>query len=474
MAAHAVHWHEGMFLRPHHYQAAQRYFADLGRRNHKWDHHYDWGLHALDLDLEALANQRLVIHSLEARLRDGTAVAVPADGNLPEQDLRGPLRDSQGKPLLVYLAVPAFQSGQRNTSSPRTADFRYYLEPADLEDENSGANQQNITFRLLNVQLLIGNQDQAGYEVLPIARIQRSATAEGTPELDASFIPPLLACDAWRPLGEGYLQAVFERLVKKCDWLIERIEAQGVTFERQAPGDALLLKQVQQLNEARLVMEMLASTAGVHPLQAYLELSRILGKLAIFGASRRAPDLPRYDHDDLGTCFAELKRHLDALLDLVVEPEYKERDFVGAGLRMQVSLEPAWLGPAWQLYIGVKSLLEPDECVSLLTRPGRLDMKVGSAEHVESLFRQGAKGLRFVPSPTPPLALPRGLVYFQVIPDPKDPEWVNVQRTLSLALRLNENLIVGSIQNHRRLTIKSGVKNVTMQFSLFALPERKT
>jgi len=42
-----------------------------------------------------------------------------------------------------------------------------------------------------------------------------------------------------------------------------------------------------------------------------------------------------------------VKAYLDDLLDLVVEPAYKERPFVGAGLRMQVSLEPAWVEPGW-------------------------------------------------------------------------------------------------------------------------------
>ena len=47
------------------------------------------------------------------------------------------------------------------------------------------------------------------------------------------------------------------------------------------------------------------------------------------------------------------------------------------------------------------------------------------------------------------------------------------KKSLTLALRLNENLIIGSIQNQRRLTIRSGGRNVTMQFSLFVLAPKK-
>ena len=37
---------------------------------------------------------------------------------------------------------------------------------------------QPIPMRIMNLQILVGDQDQAGYEVLPIARIEKSAEAE--------------------------------------------------------------------------------------------------------------------------------------------------------------------------------------------------------------------------------------------------------------------------------------------------------
>jgi type VI secretion system protein ImpJ len=142
---------------------------------------------------------------------------------------------------------------------------------------------------------------------------------------------------------------------------------------------------------------------------------------------------------------------------------------------MQVGLEPSWLEPNWQMYIGVHSTLEPLQCVTLLTKAGQLDMKLGSSDRVDDLFRQGAAGLRFVHETLPPQGLPKvtGQVYFQVVPEPKNPEWANVRKSLSLALRVNENLIVGSIQNQPRLTIKAGGGTVTMQFSLYVLPQKK-
>ena len=44
--------------------------------------------------------------------------------------------------------------------------------------------------------------------------------------------------------------------------------SQGITFDRLAPGDALVLKQLQQLNEAISVLSVMLSAPGVHPLSA--------------------------------------------------------------------------------------------------------------------------------------------------------------------------------------------------------------
>src|SRR5436853_433706 len=101
MTTRAVHWHEGMFLRPQHFQTAQRHWLHLANRSEKWDLQYNWGLRAIDLDLDALSNYRFVVRSLEARLRDGTLVAVPEDGILPAIDLRGAFET--GNRVMVYL-----------------------------------------------------------------------------------------------------------------------------------------------------------------------------------------------------------------------------------------------------------------------------------------------------------------------------------------------------------------------------------
>ncbi len=465
-----VHWHEGMFLRPQHFQASSRYRLQQSVRNEQWSVHYGWGLRSLDLDEGALANQRLTVRSLKARLRDGTLVSAPEDTTLSDVDLKGAF--TLGRAVTVYLAVPVMQLTRANIAqAEHPAVARYVVDTTEIEDENTGQNPQAVEIRRLNLKLLLDTQDHGGYEVLPIARITRADRPEAIPQLETSYIPPLMACDAWKPLSAGVLEQVYDRLGKKIELLSGQAVSRGITFDSQGQGDRLIFEQLRVMSEAYAVLGVKCFAQGVHPLTAYLELCRLVGQLSIFGAQRRPPDLPRYDHDDLGNCFWKAKQHIDALLDVVVEPQYKERSFIGAGLRMQVALEPTWLEPGCRIFVGVQSTLAPERCEQLLT--SGLDMKIGSSENVDEIFRRGRAGLRFSSVSRPPRALPSlpGLVYFQVDRQSESEEWSTVQRSLAIAIRLNENLIVSDIQGQRTLTIKVDGQAATMQFTLYVVSQ---
>lgn len=467
MATRRVHWHEGMFLRPHHFQLQSQFDLAQEFLAAKWDVHFFWGLRSIELDRAALANYRLVVRSLEARLRDGTLVRVPEDGALPSLDLKPAFaRDSR---VTISLALPSVRLGQANIGD----HARFRVDALALEDENVGGAEQTIAVRLLNLRLLLSTDDAAGYETLPIARVMKAPTPEATPELDETYIPPILACDAWPPVSSQIVEALLDRIGRKIDILAGQITTRSIAIDSQAPGDALIIRQLAELNEAYSVLGLLAHLPGVAPRHLFLELCRLLGKLSIFGPARRPPPSPRYDHDDLGAGFFALKRQIDDLLNVFVEPEYKIRAFVGAGMRMEVALEPAWVTTGWQLFIGVESPLDADAVIRLLTRPGQLDVKIGSGERVDTIFRMGQAGLRFLPVNRPPRVLPakQGLYYFQVNRDAQELEWQNVQRSLTLAIRLNENLILGNIQGQEVLTIQSGGETTTLRFSLYVAPQ---
>jgi type VI secretion system protein ImpJ len=476
-----------MYLLPHHTQAAERFGLQYLYRSHKWDLHYNWGLRTLDFDREALSNYRFVVRSLTARLRDGTLIAMPEDGSLEALDLKPAFERANA--VTVLLALPQLQTAKPNVppdgipetgadgaarpAAEAAADTRFLIDRQDLEDENTGDNPQTVHVRLLNLKLLLGAGDHAGYEVLPIARIMKQGTAEALPELDLTYIPPVLACDAWPPLSAGIMEAVYDRLGKKINSLAQQVINRNISFDSRQRGATMRLAQLDVINEAYALLNVVAFAAGVHPLVAYLELCRVVGQLAIFGEARRTPELPRYDHDDLGGCFYRVRQYFDQLLNEMPVDSYEERPFIGQDLRMQVQLEPKWLETKWQMFVGVQSPLSAEECVRLLTRSENLDMKIGSVLRVDEIYSRGERGLRFSHAPQPPQSLPTepGLLYFQVNRGAQEQEWQNVQKSHTLAIRLNQNRVVGSIQGQRTLTIRNGPQTATMEFTLYLVTQ---
>ncbi|WP_165219107.1 type VI secretion system baseplate subunit TssK [Aquisphaera insulae] len=465
-----VHWHEGMFLRPHHFLAEHRRALGLIQVDGKWNQQHNWGLRSISLNTEALSNHRFSVASLKARLRDGTLVEVPEEGPLSDLDLK-PAFVAERK-VTVLLGVPMLRSGQPNVAAEQPAEgLRYYSRMQQVDDENVGSNLQPIAIRRLNVRLLLSTQDLSGYDAIPIARVEKSERAEATPQLDPSYIPPLLACDAWHELSVEILRVIYDRIGRKIEKLANQAVSRGLSLESTAPGDVLIFSQLRELNEAYATLTNLAFLEGIHPLPAYLELCRLVGQLSVFGPGRRTPAIPRYDHDDLGGCFHRIKNYLDDLLSIVPEPDYQERPFVGYGLRMQVSLERSWLDQSVHLYFGVRSPLDADACVELMG-PRGIDMKVGSSDRIETIYRLGDLGLKFshVPTPSLPQALPRdkGLIYFEINREQQQNEWQYVERSLTLAIRFNESKIVGNIDGHETINLRLS-SEMPFRFALFML-----
>jgi type VI secretion system protein ImpJ len=476
MAPQAVYWHEGMFLQPHHFQAAERHALHRAHLSESWDHSYGWGLRSIEIDDEALGNQHLVVRALQGRLRDGSLVSVPADGVLPRLPLKAALE--QHGSVNVFVGVPVLQSGRANAApgAHPAEGVRFLVDALECEDENRGGSPRPVEVRRLNLTLLLSPAESpaehAGYELLRIARVEKSARADGAPQLDPAYVPPLLACDAWKGLAVDVLQNVYDRIGRQSELLLTQVRTRGISFDSQSQGEARLFCQLRLLNEAYALLGVMAFARGVHPLTAYLELCRLVGQLSILDdAALVPPALPHYDHDDLGGCFGRVKQYLDHLLECVDVPTFEQRPFVGAGLRLQVALDkPTWLEPGWQMFIGVNSPLSSEECTALLS--GGLRMKVGSANRVDELFARGMAGLKFTHAGSPPAVLPRraGLTYFQIDRDSQKEEWDRVRTNLTVALRLNEQQVEGTIDKQEVLKVRRGGQATPMRFTLFVTP----
>lgn len=484
-----VNWYEGLFLLPHHMQQAERYWTELSHTSHQWDHPFHYGLAALDFSREALANHQFEVHVLKARMPDGTLVSLEL-GQEPDRlhlkddishlgKASAPLDDAfeSAAVVRVFLGVPKLKLGQANvTSQEETGTTRYIESRLNVQDEVRGGNEQEIQLRQLNVKLLLSTQDLSGYELLPIAQIKRAGASGAKPQLDESYIPPVLSIDAWPGLSRNIVRDIYDVIGQKIEVLTDQVASRGIGFDSRHPGDMERMLMLGQLNAAYNSLAILGFSPGMHPLTVYTELCRIVGHLSIFSRERRTEDVPPYDHEDLAGIFKMLQLRIETLLNAVRDYEYEQRYFLGVGLGMQVSLEPKWFNSDWQWFIGVnKGDLTRQEIRDLLS-PGQLDWKFGSSRQVEILFKQRAEGLQIQPVDRPIRALPdqSDWVYYEVSRGDA-PAWRDVQATQTLAMRLKDSLIVNldKLQGERTLVISSRGKSVSLQFALFAVPTKQ-
>src|SRR5258707_928786 len=137
MPSRPVHWSEGMFLRPQHFQAADRHARQALKDSEDWYHPFNWGVRWIEFDRDAIGNYSVVVRACEARFKDGTKLTLPDDATADPVELRTSLASSGA--VTVYLAVPSFQPGRANVEETPTADGpRYWIDDQESSDENTG------------------------------------------------------------------------------------------------------------------------------------------------------------------------------------------------------------------------------------------------------------------------------------------------------------------------------------------------
>ena len=198
-----VHWSEGQFLRPHHFQAAFRQTETLRGAMLSAAQPFAWGFLSLSLTREAIENHSIEINSCELILRDGTLVKIPENCSLDPRDFKKAFDQASG-PLDVYFGVPDLQVVRRNVQRPgETLEGqtpRYSIDVSERYDENTGENPQSVEVRRMRGAVFLGSEDRTGFSCVRLGRIERSAAG---PKLLGNSVPPLVRMQAWPQLCAG-------------------------------------------------------------------------------------------------------------------------------------------------------------------------------------------------------------------------------------------------------------------------------
>lgn len=449
-AAARVVWQEGMYLAPHHFQAQRRHVEDELARTVAALFPFAWGVSAVAVDAEALANGTLALAHARGLLPDGTPFHVPeadpAPAPVPLAERFSPTRGAH----LVYLVLPPWRRDGANVApdpaapsdgawAPDPADIpsdalsdappdgagapepRYAAIVRDVVDEVSGRDAAPVRFAVKNLRLALDGEVPAGVVALPVARIRRDGAGHFV--VDGDYVPPALTYAASERLT-GLLRGLVGMLDAKGAALAATLSAPaapaaspggGAGGPSAYVGNELATRWLlHAIRSAEAPLRHLAAVRHAHPERLWLELTRLAGALCTFSLTTQPRDLPAYAHDDLAGCFGALERHLRTHLDVVVAASAVVTPLrrVSDVLHAAAVDDPRCFAAGARWFLGVRAALPAAE---LSARVPQL-VKACASKYVLELVRRAYPGMTvdFVPAPPPGLAPRPGLAYFEL------------------------------------------------------------
>jgi type VI secretion system protein ImpJ len=403
--------------------------ADVWRRTQP----FLWGFSDLEIADDALESFSFALRRCEAVLRDGTWIQFPTNLRVHPRDFKEALNTSDGR-LPVYLAIPLLREGEANTlglagdGATAGLDLRYQVEAIEAADENLGGPGRAIEIRKLSGRILFGGESLEGYEVLPIALLQRAGYGSNAPVLAADFIPPLLDIAAWPELVK-LGESVLHRVESKHRYLRAEVAEGRIVLDTEGTGGWQPVLKLQIVGSFLHVLRQLTASPGIHPFQLYLELTRLAGELSIFEDDGDALNVPLYDHDRLGECFHSLAYILERLLERILSGRFIRVEFKLEGEILVARLRDEWLTREAVTYLCIESDLSDRELLSRIETA-----KIGTSSDLPLLKQRRLFGLDIELLKRTPGGLParENLHYFSIAKE--GPYWDGVARTREMAI----------------------------------------
>ncbi|WP_342625066.1 type VI secretion system baseplate subunit TssK [Pseudomonas alkylphenolica] len=407
-----VMWSEGMFLLPQHFQYQdefhQHQLAEATLRSTP----FHWGVQALQLDEDALANGSLQLKRLKLVFPDGSLFDAPQHDPLPAaRDLKDLLK---GNDLKVYAALKLpepfglnyVEDGQEHKSARR---FRKQFDT--LPDLNEGDLENEITSLRLNVVMLVDGDNLDGYSYCPVARLSRNNM--GGFNLDPHFVHPTLhlgSHDTLVGMGKRLLGA----LHAKSKALSGRRRERADQIAEFGSSDVTLFWLLNTVNRAYPQLAHLLAHPRLHPERLYLFLADLAGGLLTFTLDTQLNDIPEYDHHDPAAALVKLDEMIRVLLDNVVPNQC-------VVIHLTQTKPSYWQGQLLDprlteadFYISVHADMPGASLLELVPRA----FKVGSPEDIEVVVNSAMPGVTLNHSTRLPNAIPVRLdnQYFAIEP----------------------------------------------------------
>lgn len=421
-----VAWREGMFLRPQHFQAQDRFLDAQLRARVDSVRPWAFGFTEIVLDEDLASLGKFGVVRCKGVMPDGTPFSIPDELPPPEPlEVPGDARDA-----VVHLTLPAQQVGatEFRESDSRSLDARFLVDEGEVADAFSDdRGTEPVEFGRPNLRFGVTRDQTYGRVTLGIARVREVNNKRLM--FDDRFIPPSLAIDAALRLKGGLTDLVGRAEQRAEELALRAVEATDGGAETFA--SFLLL---QALNKWVPVLQHLEGLPGVHAERMYETLVAMAGELAtLIRPDRKPPPLPRYDHEEPQKCFDPVFDLLQTMLSAVFERSAVQLPLDNAGPGAWVSkITDHNLYKTGYFYLAVSAASPVEEIRGLFPAVA----KIGPVQKMRQIVDSALPGvpLRHTPTPPPQLRVLPGYVYFEL--DRGVPDWREFQQAPALGLHV--------------------------------------
>jgi type VI secretion system protein ImpJ len=386
-----VAWSEGLFLRPHHLQQADRYAERLLETRVRSISPYPWGFSTLEIDRDLAQQSKFGLRRAAGVMPDGTPFDLPQDSALP-----APIEvpENAGKQLL-WLSMPVIAANTREVDGPAAeSGSRYVSSTATMIDSNSSLRvEEEIEIAQPRFTLDIRKTAKPGHVTVGVARVLE--VRDKAILFDDKYVPPILVCHA-HAVVDGWMDRV-------TGWIDNKLEELARYAADPSAGGGLQTVDyfvLQLLNRHVAALKHLRQSRYVHPERLYVEFLHFVGELATFASQeRRANEYPAYDHDDLENTFAPVIRDIQEFLSV----RYGRR-----AIRLDIIFRPpnAYVSPIKDrsLFRSASLVLEVSARRPLTEIQARFPQlfKVGPNTKMHEIVNAHLPGVTLTHLPTPP------------------------------------------------------------------------
>ncbi len=368
-----VHWHEGLFLEPHHLQLLQQIPLGTTVVERQRLMHYPYGvLHASISTMDLQHRMCIRFEHLRLLMKTGVEIDFPTHAELPELDITD-VFGAASEPFIVSIGVPKWlQTGANVLEASSREDYRanrlYRAADIECRDENNGRSPRTVQIRKVNARLIVPGDSPEGLDLLPLLRvIPTTIEDKSVPRLDDRFVPATLLLASSEVLTQQVTE-VINHLRHRRRELAGSVVALGKVEDLQPVRGEVFKKYVRLrlYNRYLARLQHLFACSSITPADMYLELRSFLAELAALEPDKiEKGDVAPYNHDAPFVCFDETCKRLRSFMP-GQQPTTERVAFTKERNGMAVQLDAKQLNRAASFYVAVKTSMPKDKLQTLV------------------------------------------------------------------------------------------------------------